>query len=115
MSSEDPSARKTPTVLRIKLRYEDVETFIERFAPNIGRTGVFIRSRMPKPVGSEVRFELRLADETPVVVGLGTVRWIKDYDPRRPRAVHGMGIEFSRVTRDSRDVLLRVLDHRRRH
>src|SRR5262245_22881757 len=114
MVSEDPSGRKGPTVLRIKLRYDDVDTFVEKFAPNIGRAGLFIRSRTPKPVGSEIRFELRLSDETPIVVGLGVVRWIREYDPRRPRAVHGMGIEFMRVTRESRDVLLRVLEHRRK-
>ena len=55
MVSEDSSGRKGPTVLRIKLRYDDIDTFVEKFAPNIGRAGLFIRSRTPKPVGSEVR------------------------------------------------------------
>jgi uncharacterized protein (TIGR02266 family) len=114
MSPDDPSSKKAPTVLRIKLRYEDQATFVERFAGNIGRSGLFIRSRTPKPIGTEIRFELRLHDDTPVVIGLGVVRWIRDYDPARPRAVHGMGVEFLRVTRESRDVLMRVLEHRRK-
>jgi len=115
MADEVSGAKKAPTALRIKLRYDDVDTFVERFAPNIARSGLFIRTRTPKPVGSELRFELRLSDDKPVVIGLGVVRWIKDYDPRKPRAVHGMGVEFLRVTRESREVLLRVLEYRKRH
>ncbi|HTJ42341.1 MAG TPA: PilZ domain-containing protein [Kofleriaceae bacterium] len=115
MADDATGAKKAPTVLRIKLRYDDLDTFVERFAPNIARAGLFIRTRTPKPVGSEIRFELRLADDKPVVVGLGVVRWIKEYDPRRPRAAHGMGVEFTRVTRESREVLLRVLEHRKKH
>ncbi|MCE9571513.1 MAG: TIGR02266 family protein, partial [Deltaproteobacteria bacterium] len=115
MADDATGAKKAPTVLRIKLRYDDLDSFVEKFAPNIGRAGLFIRTRTPKPVGAEVRFELRLSDDKPVVIGLGIVRWIRDYDPRRPRAVHGMGVEFTRVTKESREVLMKVLEFRKRH
>jgi uncharacterized protein (TIGR02266 family) len=115
MADDATGGKKAPTVLRIKLRYDDLDSFVEKFAPNIGRAGLFIRTRTPKPVGAEVRFELRLSDDKPVVIGLGVVRWIRDYDPRRPRAVHGMGVEFTRVTKESREVLMKVLEFRKRH
>ena len=39
----------------------DVQTFEERFAPNISRAGLFVRAKDPVPVGSRVRFEYRIS------------------------------------------------------
>jgi len=111
--SEKRSQKRVPIVLRIKLRYEDVGTFIDKFAVNLSRGGMFIASRSPKPVGTEVKFELKLADQSTVVAGSGIVRWKCDYDPAKPRAMHGMGLEFKKLEPGSEAVLARVLEHRR--
>ena len=69
MSDEPPaSGRPAPVVLRVKLRYTTVEQFVDRFATNVGRSGIFLASKTPRALGTEVRFELRLADDTAVVV-----------------------------------------------
>ena len=107
-------AKPTATVLRIKVRHPDVDAFIERFATQVTRTGVFIPTRTPKPVGTEVRFEIRTADDKPVLVGQGQVRLTRAHDPAQPRMVAGMAVELQRVGRDSRDVLLRMLEVRKR-
>jgi hypothetical protein len=115
MADDDHSGTKPPpVVLRIKLRYDDVETFVDRFAVNIGRAGLFIHSKTPRPVGTEAKFELRLADDRPILVGIGMVKESRDPDPGRPRDASGMMIAFTRVTRESRDLLMRVLEHRKR-
>jgi len=101
-------------VLRIKVRYEEPTAFVERFAPYVGRAGLFLRSKVPKPVGTEVRFELRLADDRPVLVGMGVVRWAREPDPERPMQPAGMAIEFTRVTKESRGVILQMLELRRK-
>jgi len=106
--------KPTATVLRIKVRHGDLDTFVERFANQVTRAGVFIPTRTPKPVGTEVRFEIRLADDRPVLVGQGPVRLVRPHDPARPRVVAGMAVELQRVGRDSRDVLLRMLEVRKR-
>ena len=107
-------AKPTATVLRIKVRHPDVDAFVERFATQVTRTGVFIPTRTPKPVGTEVRFEIRTADDKPVLVGQGKVRLTRAHDPAQPRMVAGMAVELQRVGRDSRDVLLRMLEVRKR-
>ncbi|MBE7454781.1 MAG: TIGR02266 family protein, partial [Kofleriaceae bacterium] len=112
MASDD--ARRPPTALRIKVRHADLDTFVERFAPNVARSGIFIPTRQPKPVGEEIRFEIRLATDQAVLVGQGIVRWSREVDPDRPRAPVGMGVELQRVSRESREVLLRMLEARRR-
>lgn len=111
--SDKRSQKRVPIVLRIKLRYEDVGTFIDKFAVNLSRGGMFIASRSPKAPGTEVKFELKLADQSTVVSGTGIVRWKCDFDPAKPRALHGMGIEFLKLDPGSEAVLSRVLDHRR--
>lgn len=100
-------------MLRIKLRYPDVDTFVGKFATNLSRGGMFIASRKPKPVGSQVRFELQLADGSAVVTGEGVVRWVRPFDEKNPRQPHGMGIEFTRLSDDSAAAIDRVVALRR--
>lgn len=105
----------SPATMRINLKYADVGMFIERYAVNISRGGVFIPARSPREVGALVRFEFLLAGGTPVLRGEGQVIWVKPYDPEQPRRVHGMGLRFTRLDPDSRQVLDRVLTWKREH
>ncbi len=50
--------QRTPVGLLLKLSYGTVDEFVERFASNISRGGVFIRTREPRPVGTLLAFEL---------------------------------------------------------
>lgn len=106
--------KPTATVLRIKVRHADLDTFVERFASQITRVGVFIPTRTPKPIGTEVRFEIRTADDKPALIGQGKVKLVRAHDPAHPRVVAGMAVELQRVGRDSRDVLVRMLEVRKR-
>jgi molecular chaperone DnaK len=44
--------QRTPVGLVVRLAYGSVEEFAQRFAVNLSRGGVFIRTREPKPVGT---------------------------------------------------------------
>jgi molecular chaperone DnaK len=46
-----------PTV-RLHLKCSDTEDFVERFAPNVTRGGIFLPTREPRDVGATIRFEL---------------------------------------------------------
>ncbi len=114
MAADDTSgAKPAPVVLRIKLRYDDVEAMVQRFAPNAGKSGLFLPTKSLQPVGSEIKFELRLNNDTPVLVGLGRVKAAREPDPTNPKAAFGMAIELMRVTREGRDVIMRMLERRR--
>ncbi|MGN6110165.1 MAG: hypothetical protein ACTHU0_33980 [Kofleriaceae bacterium] len=114
MASDEPTGtRSGPIVLRIKLRYDDVESMVQRFAPNVGKVGLFLPTRSLQPLGAEIKFELRLANDQPVLVGLGRVKSAKAPDPDQPRLAFGVGVELMRVTRESRDLILRMLERRR--
>ena len=105
---------RQPAALRIRLRYPDVETFIDKYATNVSKGGIFIATRTPKPVGATVRFEFQLADGSPVVKGEGKVIWVKEFDPQQPHRPHGMGLKFTRLDSASRGVLERLLAHKAR-
>src|SRR5688572_23925847 len=100
MPPPDKRAPETggPAQMRIRLKYADVQTFVEKFAPNVSRQGIFIASRTPKPVGTAVRFELLLSDgKSRLLKGEGVVTWVREFDEKNPTRPHGMGVKFSRL------------------
>lgn len=88
-------AERVPASLRVRLKYSDESAFIEKYAVNISRGGIFIATRSPKPVGTTLRFDMLLESGDPVVRGEGAVVWVKPYDAEHPERAHGMGVRFT--------------------
>ena len=105
VATNDPSL----PLVRIYLRYPDVDTFVARFAPNVTRGGVFLASRKPRPVGEVVRFEISLAQGPPLLWGTGRVTWVREFNPAEPHRAHGMGVQFTFVDPECRSLLDRLL------
>jgi uncharacterized protein (TIGR02266 family) len=103
--------------MRIKLKYPDVETFIQKYAVNISRGGIFIATKQPKPVGTFVKFEFLLSDAggSSIIRGEGQVQWTKEFDPAHPNKAHGMGVKFSRLDSESQGIIDRALRWRAEH
>jgi len=102
-----PNVAITP--VRIRLRYPDVDTFVQKFAPNVTRGGVFLASRNIQPVGALIGFEIQLVTGEVVLAGQGKVTWVKAFNPDEPARPYGMGVQFVSVTPGSRPVLARIL------
>ena len=99
----------SPAIVRVRLRFTDVDTFVERFAPNVTRGGLFLATRNLRAVGEIVAFEILLADGTVVLAGDGKVSWTRAPDPSQPTKPFGMGLQFVALRPASRAVLLRLL------
>ncbi len=98
--------------MRIKLKYPDVETFIQKYAVNISRGGIFIATKTPKPVGTALRFEFLLANSDvgqSIIRGEGQVQWTREFDPQQPNKAHGMGVRFLRLDEESQAIVDRAL------
>ena len=93
----------------MRLRYPDLETFVEKYAPNVTRGGIFLASREPRPVGEVIRFEVLLRQGGPVLSGQGRVTWVKEFNPAEPHRPYGMGVQFLAVDPEARPVLERLL------
>jgi uncharacterized protein (TIGR02266 family) len=104
----------TPDVplVRIQLRYPDESVFLNRFAPNVTRGGIFLTSRAPRPVGSVIAFEVALMQGPPLLWGTGKVTWVRDYDPQEPQRAHGMGVQFLQVDPAAKPMLEKLLSYK---
>jgi len=109
---EKRDSQRVPVALRIKLRFRKVDTFVSKFATNISTHGMFISSRKPKKPGTQLRFELRLADDSTVIAGRGVVTWVRPFKKASPKEPHGMGIEFIGLSSDSRELISRMVSVR---
>lgn len=107
--SQPHVAGNSEDVVRVRLRYPDLETFVEKYAPNVTRGGIFLASRDPRPVGAVLRFEVLLRLGAPVLSGEGRVTWVKEFNPAEPHRPYGMGVQFLYVDPDARPVLDRLL------
>jgi uncharacterized protein (TIGR02266 family) len=102
--------------MRIKLKYPDVDTFIQKYAANVSKGGIFIATRSPKAVGTALRFEFVLAggQGESVIRGEGVVQWTREFDPTQPTRPHGMGVKFTRIDAESMEIVERALAFRAR-
>ena len=88
----------------INREFAPVEEHINEYVTNISRTGAFIRSRDPLPVGTRVnlRFSVIL-DEVEVIEGVGEVVRVSQSPP-------GMGVVFRKLSPASMELINRIYD-----
>lgn len=87
----------------INKEFESFDAFVHEYVTNVSRSGVFIRSKEPLPVGTKVdlRFTV-IMDEIEVIEGTGEVVRVEEDPP-------GMGVAFTELTKYSEDLLVRLL------
>ncbi len=103
MADENRREPRTPAELRIKLALGSMDAFVERYALNVSRGGIFVRTRDPQPPGTVVDLEVTLDNGECVIQGRGVVRWTTPPSaPGEPDRAPGMGIKFMELTRESR-------------
>ena len=90
----------------INKEFESFDAFIQEYVTNISRTGVFIKSQQPLPIGTRVnlRFTVIMSDiET--IEGVGEVVRVEKDPP-------GMGVVFRELSGYSKDLIDKLLTHR---
>lgn len=109
MADESRQQQRVEVGLKVNLKYPDRESFVERFSINISRNGLFVRAKDPLPVGSRVRFEYRLGDNTRILRGVGLVRWIRPVEESSAEKPPGMGIEFVDLDPQSEELVTHIV------
>jgi uncharacterized protein (TIGR02266 family) len=102
------------TLLSLKIRYKSatLEDFIERYSSDISRGGVFIKAKKPLAVGTLLKFEFILQDQSTLIHGVGRVVWRRDEPSADPANPTGMGIKFIKMDPESRSVVERIAEDR---
>ncbi|MBE2251768.1 MAG: PilZ domain-containing protein [Myxococcus sp.] len=97
------SVRKT-----INHEFASVDEFINEYVTNISRSGVFIRSDEPLPIGTRVNLRFTVIhDELETIEGLGEVRRVVERGRNK-----GMGVVFVELNQISRELIERILVRR---
>ena len=92
----------------INKEFESFDAFIQEYVTNISRTGVFIKSQQPLPVGTHVNLRFTvIMEEIQTIEGLGEVVRVEKDPP-------GMGVTFRELSPDSKDLIDRLLAQQRR-
>jgi uncharacterized protein (TIGR02266 family) len=97
----------------INKEFESFDAFIQEYVTNISRTGVFIKSNTPLPIGTRVNLRFTvIMDDIETIEGVGeVVRVEKD-----PAGVTGMGVVFRELSAYSKDLIEKLLvQHAARH
>src|SRR5678816_318185 len=100
---------RQPITLKIKFKSSSLDQFIERYSVDVSRGGIFIRTKEPLQVGTQLKFEFQLQDSSALISGEGTVVWIREHDPSRTGVAPGMGVCFDRLQTESGKVLDQIL------
>ncbi len=103
---EQPSDRRRhprlPIALRVRVAARTEAEFASRYATNLSRGGIFLRTKASYPVGTRLQLDLQLADGTAMIRANGEVRYVTDGDEP------GMGIQFHGVDEASQIVIDRL-------
>ncbi len=93
--------------LLVKLAHKGLDEFAAKYATNLSDGGMFIRTREPRPVGSELSFKVEIASGQRVLQGTAVVRWTRGADD--PAGPPGMGLQFLTLDPASRALVDRML------
>jgi uncharacterized protein (TIGR02266 family) len=104
--SETP-VKRAEERLTINKEFESFDAFIQEYVTNISRTGVFIKSQTPLPIGTEVNLRFTvIMEDIETIEGLGVVVRVEE-NPA------GMGVVFRELNAYSRDLIDKLLTRSR--
>ena len=87
----------------INHEFENVDQFIMEYVTNISRSGVFIRSKDPLPVGTKVNLRFTvIMSEIETIEGIGEV-------VRVSRDPSGMGVAFVELSSYSQTLIEKMI------
>jgi len=91
----------------INHEFSSVDEFIVEYVTNISRSGAFIKTKDPLPLGTKVNLRFTvIIDELETIEGLGEVVRVQ-HDPP------GMGVVFVELTSHSQDLIAKLITKRR--
>jgi uncharacterized protein (TIGR02266 family) len=87
----------------INKEFDSFDQFITEYVTNVSRSGVFIKTKTPPPVGTEVdlRFSI-IMDDIHTIEGVGLVVRVESDPP-------GMGVVFKELSAFSKSLLEKLL------
>ena len=92
----------------VVLEFKHFSSFISEYSANISLGGMFVKTSRPHLPETVFRFEIRLADDDPLVAGLAKVLWVREAEEGADRPA-GMGVRFLRLEDDGRSLIEQIV------
>lgn len=87
----------------INKEFDSFDQFIQEYVTNISRSGAFIKSKEPLPVGTAVNLRFTIImDDIETIEGVGEVTRVEADPP-------GMGVVFRELSAYSQEIIARLL------
>jgi uncharacterized protein (TIGR02266 family) len=107
---EELEALRREPRLRVNREFASMEAFIKEYVADISRSGVFVRTDDPLPVGTRVALKFSIvADEIETLEGVGEVVRVVPPGGEHPA---GMGVLFRELTDYTQAFIERLLTGR---
>lgn len=89
--------------LTINKEFESFDAFIQEYVTNISKSGVFIKSSTPLPIGTKVNLHFTvIMEDIETIEGVGEVVRVETNPP-------GMGVVFRELSAYSRQLIDKLL------
>lgn len=93
--------------ITINREFESFDAFVTEYVTNLSRSGVFIKSKHPLPIGTQVNLRFSVfIDDLETIEGTGEVVRVQDEPP-------GMGVVFTELSLYSEKLVSRLLTTKR--
>jgi hypothetical protein len=97
------SDKRSNERVTINKEFESFDAFIQEYVTNISRTGVFIKSQQPLPIGTRVNLRFTvIMDDIETIEGVGEV-------VRVETSPAGMGVVFRELSTYSKGLIEKLL------
>lgn len=110
--SDTRKDERTDLSLKVRFKSANLDEFVEHYSTDISRGGLFIKSKKPMAVGTLLKFEFQLKDQSRLIHGVGRVAWTRGEDVASDNAPPGMGIKFIKMDAESRDLVHNIVERR---
>ena len=111
--SDTRKDKRAPVSLKVRFKSATVDEFIEQYAKDISHGGLFIKSKQPMAIGTLLKFEFQLKDESKLIQGVGRVVWKREAgDADGDEKPAGMGIKFIKMDGESKTLVDQIVDGR---
>ena len=102
--------KRAPVSLKVRFKSATVDEFIEHYCKDVSRGGIFIKSSQPMAIGTLLKFQFQLKDESSLIKGVGRVVWVRSPEDAVADQPAGMGIKFIKMDNESRAMVDRIVD-----
>jgi hypothetical protein len=103
----DDDQKRRDERITINKEFESFDAFIHEYVTNLSRTGVFVKSKQPLPVGTLVNLKFTvIMDDIETIEGIGEVVRVEADPP-------GMGLVFTELSQYSEQLINRLLTSQR--